>query len=82
MNTPSPAPIESAVIELNRLCFIGQREGRITTDTVKIDRPTACTHPNGHGELARFKTLTAFRKSAKDTGSQFRKALNPSVVKS
>jgi hypothetical protein len=62
-------------IELNKLSIVTEQKGLIGTETVKISTPSACTQPNGPGQLRRFETLSGFRSEAKSLGSQFRKAL-------
>lgn len=70
---------ESTLIELDRLRS-NQRNGQGTfqATTVKVVPPDPCTQPNAPGALRGFDSLDHFRKSARNSGSAFRRALNSS----
>lgn len=62
-------------IILNKLCFVTQSDGRVTTAQVRVDIPSPCRQPNGPGKLKSFNSLESFRTEARSIGSAIREAL-------
>ena len=64
------------VIELPKLRFVTQEQGRIKTETVKIDMPTPCKQSNAPGSLRSFDSFKLFCDDGRTLGGKFRAALD------